>query len=157
MHESPGLLQRFDSVCIKGLRPHGTTAASIQINPARTLLILTCSMRSIPCQQVHSSVKTQIWRFWATVTHWGRSLSLCRQTDQKAYLSKPTHVVGVEAPNANVAVDLHVNDAPCPSERLMEDEWCLSASLGRRPGHLLITFFLKVVFISIDHHCCYIN
>ena len=63
----------------------------------------------------------------------------------------------IGAKNANIAVDLHVNDAPCPSEGLMEDEWCSSASPGRRPGRHLITFFLKVVFISIDHHCCYIN
>lgn len=63
----------------------------------------------------------------------------------------------IEAKNANVAADLHANGAPCPSEGLTEDEWCLSASLGRRPGRRLISFFLKVVFISIHHHCCYIN
>lgn len=63
----------------------------------------------------------------------------------------------IEAKNANVAADLHANGAPCPSEGLTEDEWCLSASLGRRPGRRLISFFLKVVFISIHHHCCNIN
>lgn len=75
---------------------------------------------------------------------------VCPATCERCYLF-------IEAKNANVAVDLHVNDGPCPSEGLMEDKWCLSASLSRRPGRRLITFFLKVLSISIDHHCCYIN
>lgn len=46
----------------------------------------------------------------------------------------------IAAKNTNFAVDLHVNHALCHSDGLMDDEWCLLASLGRRPGCRLITF-----------------